>query len=157
MRAKICGVNTVRKRLTDDSVRVYYYHRDTGTRLDGKPGSPEFIAAYVIREIEQRAHRHIGERGADRLLHRRVGDMKLANAVPLRGVAAEIGLRRLRALRSHRERRSRSRASVASSGSRRETSSRASVAAAAESARRKKAQEPSRKRSTSPASASSRR
>ena len=50
MRAKICGVNTVRKRLTDGSVRVYYYHRDTGTRLDGKPGSPEFIAAYARAE-----------------------------------------------------------------------------------------------------------
>jgi integrase len=50
MRAKICGVNTVRKRLADGSVRVYYYHRDTGTRLDGKPGSSEFIAAYARAE-----------------------------------------------------------------------------------------------------------
>src|SRR4051812_960038 len=54
-------------------------------------------------EIKQRAHRYIGERGADRFLHRRVGDMKLANAVPLRGMPGEIGLRRLRALRSHGE------------------------------------------------------
>jgi hypothetical protein len=37
----------VRKRLADGSVRTYYYHRDTGTRLNGKPGSPEFIVSYT--------------------------------------------------------------------------------------------------------------
>ena len=37
MRAKIAGVNTVRKRLADGSIRVYYYHRDTGTRLTVSP------------------------------------------------------------------------------------------------------------------------
>ena len=50
MRAKIRGVNTVRKRLADGSLRVYHYHRDTGTRLDGKPDSPEFIASYAEAE-----------------------------------------------------------------------------------------------------------
>ena len=45
-------------------------------------------------EIEQRAERLVGERGADRVFHRRVGDMQLADAVPLGGVRAEIGLRR---------------------------------------------------------------
>ena len=59
MRAKICGVNTVRKRLADGSVRVYYYHRDTGMRLDGEPGSPEFIASYA------RAERKLTERHPD--------------------------------------------------------------------------------------------
>jgi hypothetical protein len=59
MRAKISGVNTVRKRLTDGSIRVYYYHRDTGTRLDGEPGCPEFIAAYA------RAERKLIERHRD--------------------------------------------------------------------------------------------
>jgi integrase len=59
MRAKISGVNTVRKRLADGSHRVYYYHRDTGIRLDGKPGSPEFIAAYT------RAERKLTERYPD--------------------------------------------------------------------------------------------
>jgi hypothetical protein len=46
MRAKISRINTVRKRLADGSIRVYYYHRDTGVRLDGKPGSPEFMLSY---------------------------------------------------------------------------------------------------------------
>ena len=50
MRAKISGVNTVRKRLTDGSVRVYYYHRDTGVRLHGEPGSPQFLASYAEAE-----------------------------------------------------------------------------------------------------------
>ena len=50
MRAKIRGVNTVRKRLADGSLRVYHYHRHTGTRLDGKPGSPDFIASYAEAE-----------------------------------------------------------------------------------------------------------
>ena len=53
-------------------------------------------------EIEQRADLAAGERAADRLLHRLVRDMKLADAVPLGGVAAEIGLRGGVALRAHR-------------------------------------------------------
>ena len=40
----------MRKRLADGSIRIYYYHRDTGTRLDGTPGSPEFIASYAGAE-----------------------------------------------------------------------------------------------------------
>lgn len=50
MRAKISGINTVRKRIRDGSIRVYYYHRATGTRLEGKPGSPEFIRSYANAE-----------------------------------------------------------------------------------------------------------
>src|SRR5262245_66137960 len=59
MRAKISRINTVRKRLADGSVRVYYYHRDTGLRLDGEPGSPEFIASYA------RAERNLADRHPD--------------------------------------------------------------------------------------------
>ena len=44
-------------------------------------------------EIEQRTDRLVGERGADRFFDRGVGDMQLADAVPLGGVAAEIVLR----------------------------------------------------------------
>ncbi len=50
MRAKIPGVNTVHKRLADGSVRTYYYHRGTGSRLVGRPGSAEFIEAYATAE-----------------------------------------------------------------------------------------------------------
>jgi integrase len=60
VRAKISGVNTIRKRIADGSVRIYYYHRDTGTRLSGKPGSPEFIASYAEAE-NKLADRHIDQ------------------------------------------------------------------------------------------------
>ena len=50
-------------------------------------------AAGAGAEIEQRAERPVGERRADRLLDRLVGDVKLADAVPLGGVAREIVLR----------------------------------------------------------------
>lgn len=46
MRVQMRGVNTVRKR----SGAVYYYHRATGSRLRGKPGSPEFIASFAEAE-----------------------------------------------------------------------------------------------------------
>jgi integrase len=57
MRARISHINTVRKRLADGSIRIYYYHRDTGTRLNGKPGSPQFIASYAEAE-KKLADRH---------------------------------------------------------------------------------------------------
>lgn len=50
MRAKIFGVNTVRKRLADGSQRTYYYHRQTGMRLEGEPGTPTFIDSYATAE-----------------------------------------------------------------------------------------------------------
>lgn len=50
VRAELHGVNTTRKRLKDGSVRVYFYHRATGQRLRGKPGSPEFLQDYAAAE-----------------------------------------------------------------------------------------------------------
>lgn len=43
----IKGVFETRKTLADGTVRSYFYHRATGTRLPGAKGSPEFLAAYV--------------------------------------------------------------------------------------------------------------
>ena len=59
-------------------------------------------AAGAGAEIEQRADRLVGERGADRLFDGGVGDMKFADAIPLGGVAAEIILRRGGARGAHR-------------------------------------------------------
>ena len=59
-------------------------------------------AAGAGAEIEQRAERLVGERRADRGLDRLVGDVQLADAVPLGGVRAEIGLRRGGARGAHR-------------------------------------------------------
>jgi len=47
MRVKLKGINTVKKRLACGTVKTFYYHRATGTRLPGKPGSDEFIAAHI--------------------------------------------------------------------------------------------------------------
>ena len=46
MRVRLKGVNRVSKRLADGSTVVYFYAWKGGPRLDGKPGSPEFIASY---------------------------------------------------------------------------------------------------------------
>jgi integrase len=50
VRVRFRGINTVKKRLADGTVRIHRYHRATGHPLPGKPGSPEFIAAYVDAE-----------------------------------------------------------------------------------------------------------
>ena len=59
-------------------------------------------AAGAGAEIEQRADRLVGERRADRVLDRGVGDVQLADAIPFGGVAAEIILRRGGARGAHR-------------------------------------------------------
>ena len=46
MRLRLRGINTVHKRLADGTVRTFFYHRATGLRLAGEPGSAEFIASY---------------------------------------------------------------------------------------------------------------
>ncbi|WP_181817324.1 tyrosine-type recombinase/integrase [Paracoccus pantotrophus] len=43
-------MNTVRKRLANGSTRVYHYHRATGVALPGRPGAPEFLAAFAEAE-----------------------------------------------------------------------------------------------------------
>ena len=46
VRIQLKGINTVRKKRSDGSVQVYYYAWKGGPRLPGRPGEPEFIAAY---------------------------------------------------------------------------------------------------------------
>jgi integrase len=50
VRIRIRGVNTVRKRLADGSVGIYYYHRASGLRLQGQPNSPEFLVSFAEAE-----------------------------------------------------------------------------------------------------------
>lgn len=50
VRARLQGINTVRKRLADGTIRLYYYHRATGHSLSGTPGSPEFLRDYAAAE-----------------------------------------------------------------------------------------------------------
>jgi len=46
MRVRLKGLNSSRKRLADGTVLTYWYAWRGGPRLPGKPGSPEFIAAF---------------------------------------------------------------------------------------------------------------
>ncbi|MFD1703355.1 hypothetical protein ACFSCV_10105 [Methylopila henanensis] len=55
------GVNQVRKRLADGSMRLYFYHRGSGKRLTGVPGSAQFLADY--QDAERVAPRDAGTVG----------------------------------------------------------------------------------------------
>ena len=46
MRVRLKGVNSRTKRLADGSLKTYYWAWKGGPPLPGKPGSPEFVAAY---------------------------------------------------------------------------------------------------------------
>jgi integrase len=58
-KTEIRGINKVKKRLADGSVRFYYYHRMTGRPLSGEPGSVSFLSDYVAAE-KILANRHTG-------------------------------------------------------------------------------------------------
>ncbi|RXF70259.1 tyrosine-type recombinase/integrase [Hansschlegelia zhihuaiae] len=47
-------VNTVRRKLATGEVATYHYHRDTGDRLDGEPGTPEFARSWADAEERRR-------------------------------------------------------------------------------------------------------
>lgn len=57
--ARLKGVNKVRKRLADGTVRVHHYHRASGRPLKGAPGSVEFLEAYAAAEKTMQ-QRHAG-------------------------------------------------------------------------------------------------
>lgn len=46
MRVRLKGLNSVRKRLSDGTFRTYWYAWKGGPKLEGEPGTPEFIASY---------------------------------------------------------------------------------------------------------------
>jgi integrase len=48
MRVRLKGINSRRKRLAGGREITYYYAWKGGPRLPGKPGDPEFIAAYNV-------------------------------------------------------------------------------------------------------------
>ena len=58
VRLHLKGINTARKRLADGSIKNYYYHRGTGKRITGNPGTPEFVASYA--EAAQRGPTDVG-------------------------------------------------------------------------------------------------
>jgi integrase len=46
MQVRLRHVNTVRKKLSDGTVRTFYYHRLTKKRIEGEPGTLEFQISY---------------------------------------------------------------------------------------------------------------
>jgi len=46
MRIRLKGINSIRKKLADGSFKTYWYAWKSGPPLPGKPGEPEFVAAY---------------------------------------------------------------------------------------------------------------
>ena len=53
MRIKAPGINKVTAKLAGGETKTYYYHRATGTKLNGLPGSPEFFASLAAAEKSQ--------------------------------------------------------------------------------------------------------
>lgn len=50
MRVRLKGINTVRRTLANGKTSTYYYHRASGERLEGKPGSAAFVASLAAAE-----------------------------------------------------------------------------------------------------------
>lgn len=60
-RVDLKGINKVRRRLAGGKIRIYFYHRATGLRLEGAPGSPEFVESWQSAERATKAtDRHAG-------------------------------------------------------------------------------------------------
>jgi len=46
------GVNKVKRQLANGKVRTHYYHRATGTPLEGEPNTPKFYASFAAAEAK---------------------------------------------------------------------------------------------------------
>jgi hypothetical protein len=46
IKVNIPHVKFARKRLADGTVKIFYYHRHTGKRIEGEPGTAAFMASY---------------------------------------------------------------------------------------------------------------
>jgi integrase len=60
MRVRLKGINSVRKRLADGTIKIFWYAWKSGPPLRGEPGSPEFHASYnaaIATRITQPAGR----------------------------------------------------------------------------------------------------
>lgn len=54
MRVRLKGINPVKRILASGERVTYYYHRATGKRLRGEPGTPEFIKSVAEAEASMR-------------------------------------------------------------------------------------------------------
>jgi hypothetical protein len=53
MRVVLKGIDSATKRLADGSTRTYYYAWRGGPRLEGEPGTPDFVASYNAAVAER--------------------------------------------------------------------------------------------------------
>lgn len=60
-RVTLRGINRITRRLASGEKRVYFYHRASGLRLEGKPGTPEFVESWQQAEASRTSPaRHAG-------------------------------------------------------------------------------------------------
>ena len=57
MRIRLKGINRVRKRLATGQIVTYFYAWKGGPRLDGEPGTAEFLASYNRASRSAVSHR----------------------------------------------------------------------------------------------------
>lgn len=50
MQVRLRGIHTVKRRLANGTLSVHFYHRASRTKLEGKPGSAEFMASFAIAD-----------------------------------------------------------------------------------------------------------
>jgi hypothetical protein len=55
MRLRLRGINTVRYRAADGELRTHYYHKLSGARIEGRPGTPEFLDSIAKAERDYRS------------------------------------------------------------------------------------------------------
>ncbi len=55
MHARLKGIHTVKRQVADGTVKVHYYHRASGTALQGKPGSAAFVASLAAAEAAMKS------------------------------------------------------------------------------------------------------
>jgi integrase len=58
MRVRLKGINSKRKKLADGTLTTYHYAWKGGPRLQGEPGTPEFIASYHAAVNARKAPLH---------------------------------------------------------------------------------------------------
>lgn len=52
MHVRLKGINKVTRKVKEGPPRIHYYHRATGTPLEGKPGTAKFIASVAAAEAK---------------------------------------------------------------------------------------------------------
>lgn len=60
MRIRLKGINPVSAVLASGRKVTYYYHRASGIRLTGEPGTPEFMASYSTADASGKKARQVG-------------------------------------------------------------------------------------------------